>query len=234
MFIQTQSTPNPNSLMFMPGQEVMESGSHEFPNARAGMASPLAKRLFSIDGVSAALFGSNFITVTKQEDFGWAVLKPQVFAAVMDHFSSGQPLFTEGEAVSRDDTAIHPDDSEVVQMIKELLETRIRPSVQDDGGDISYRSYNEDTGQVEVKMHGACRGCASSAVTLKSGIEAMLMHYIPEVKGVEAVEDEDEIEGLKEFNKLESSLGDTDEESAANQAKVANAKESPMASHLSN
>ncbi|KAI8476960.1 MAG: scaffold protein Nfu/NifU N terminal-domain-containing protein [Monoraphidium minutum] len=207
MFIQTQPTPNPLSLMFVPGKPVMESGSYEFSSARAAMASPLAKRLFAVDGVTGVFFGSDFVTVTKAEDTAWAVLKPQVFAAIMDHYSSGEPLFLDEQTLAASDTAIHPDDDEVVAMIKELLETRIRPAVQEDGGDIVYRSFDADSGTVTLKMMGACSGCPSSAVTLKSGIENMLMHYIPEVKSVvEAPPDDGEVEGLKAFDKLESKL----------------------------
>ncbi|KAF7822317.1 nifU-like protein 4, mitochondrial [Senna tora] len=185
MFIQTQSTPNPSSLMFYPGKPVMEVGSADFPNARSAMNSPLAKALFGIDGITRVFFGADFVTVTKSEDSSWDLLKPEIFAAIMDFFSSGQPLFLDSQATAAMDTAIHDDDSETVAMIKELLETRIRPAVQDDGGDIEYRGFDQDTGVVKLKMQGACSGCPSSSVTLKSGIENMLMHYVPEVKGVE-------------------------------------------------
>ncbi|XP_054799882.1 nifU-like protein 4, mitochondrial [Prosopis cineraria] len=185
MFIQTQSTPNPSSLMFYPGKPVMEVGSADFPNARSAMNSPLAKALFGIDGISRVFFGSDFVTVTKSDDFSWDLLKPEIFAAIMDFYSSGQPLFLDSKSAAAMDTAIQEDDSEIVAMIKELLETRIRPAVQDDGGDIEYRGFDEDTGIVKLKMQGACSGCPSSSVTLKSGIENMLMHYVPEVKGVE-------------------------------------------------
>ncbi|OEL30771.1 NifU-like protein 4, mitochondrial [Dichanthelium oligosanthes] len=181
MFIQTQSTPNPQSLMFYPGKPVMEVGSSDFPNARAAMTSPLAKALFGIDGVTRVFFGSDFVTVTKSEETSWDYLKPEVFAAIMDFYSSGQPLFLDSNAAASMDTAIHEDDSEIVAMIKELLETRIRPAVQDDGGDIEYRGFDPETGVVKLKMQGACSGCPSSSVTLKSGIENMLMHYVPEV-----------------------------------------------------
>ncbi|CAL4910253.1 unnamed protein product [Urochloa decumbens] len=175
MFIQTQSTPNPQSLMFYPGKPVMEVGSSDFPNARTAMTSPLAKALFGID-----------------EGTSWDYLKPEVFAAIMDFYSSGQPLFLDSNAAASMDTAIQEDDSEIVAMIKELLETRIRPAVQDDGGDIEYRGFDPETGIVKLKMQGACSGCPSSSVTLKSGIENMLMHYVPEVKGVEQELDGDE------------------------------------------
>ncbi|KAJ0972680.1 hypothetical protein J5N97_020639 [Dioscorea zingiberensis] len=185
MFIQTQSTPNPLSLMFYPGKAVMEVGSADFPNARVAMNSPLAKSLFGIDGITRVFFGSDFVTVTKSEEATWDFLKPEIFAAIMDFYSSGQPLFLDSNVAASMDTAIKEDDSEIVAMIKELLETRIRPAVQDDGGDIEYCGFDEETGIVKLRMQGACSGCPSSSVTLKSGIENMLMHYVPEVKGVE-------------------------------------------------
>ncbi|KAG6417364.1 hypothetical protein SASPL_119518 [Salvia splendens] len=192
MFIQTQSTPNPASLMFYPGKQVMETGSADFPNARSAMSSPLAKSLYGIDGVTRVFFGSDFVTVTKSDEISWDLLKPQVFAAIMDFYSSGQPLILDSAVAASMDTAIKEDDSETVAMIKELLETRIRPAVQDDGGDIEYVGFDLDTGVVKLRMQGACSGCPSSSVTLKSGIENMLMHYVPEVKGVEQEFDEEE------------------------------------------
>lgn len=169
MFIQTQSTPNPSSLMFYPGKPVME-------------------------GVVRVFFGSDFVTVTKSDDVSWDILKPEIFAAVMDFYSSGQPLFLDSQAAAAKDTAINEDDSETVAMIKELLETRIRPAVQDDGGDIEYCGFDPESGIVKLRMQGACSGCPSSSVTLKSGIENMLMHYVPEVKGVEQEFDGEEEE----------------------------------------
>ncbi|XP_047324061.1 nifU-like protein 4, mitochondrial [Impatiens glandulifera] len=193
MFIQTQSTPNPSSLMFYPGKQVMEIGSADFPNARSAMNSPLAKSLYGIDGISRVFFGSDFVTVTKSDDVEWDLLKPEIFAAIMDFYSSGKPLFLDASTAAAMDTAINEEDSEIVAMIKELLETRIRPAVQDDGGDIEYRGFDPDTGIVKLRMQGACSGCPSSSVTLKSGIENMLMHYVPEVKCVEQeMDDEDE------------------------------------------
>ncbi|XP_009414565.1 nifU-like protein 4, mitochondrial isoform X4 [Musa acuminata AAA Group] len=192
LFIQTQSTPNPLSLMFYPGQPVMEVGSADFPNARSAMTSPLAKSMFEIDGVSRVFFGSDFVTVTKSEEASWDFLKPEIFAAIMDFYSSGKPLLLDSNVAAYMDTAIHEDDSEIVAMIKELLETRIRPAVQDDGGDIEYRGFDPDSGIVTLRMQGACSGCPSSSVTLKSGIENMLMHYVPEVKGVDQELDTDE------------------------------------------
>lgn len=130
--------------------------------------------------------------MTKSDDASWDLLKPQIFAAIMDFYTSGNPLFLDSHTAASMDTAIHDDDSETVAMIKELLETRIRPTVQDDGGDIEYRGFDPETGIVKLQMQGACSGCPSSSVTLKSGIENMLMHYVPEVKGVEQEFDDDE------------------------------------------
>lgn len=195
MFIQTQSTPNPLSLMFYPGKPVMEVGSADFPNARTAMNSPLAKALYGIDGITRVFYGSDFVTVTKSEDASWDFLKPEIFAAIMDFYSSGNPLFLDSSTAASKDTAIHEDDSEIVAMIKELLETRIRPAVQDDGGDIEYIGFDPESGVVKLKMQGACSGCPSSSVTLKSGIENMLMHYVPEVKAVEQELDLEEENG---------------------------------------
>ncbi|KAK9740402.1 hypothetical protein RND81_03G032500 [Saponaria officinalis] len=199
MFIQTQPTPNPASLMFHLGKSVMEAGSADFPNARNAMNSPLARSLFSINGVTRVFFGSDFVTVTKTDEISWDILKPEIFAAIMDFYTSGQPLFLDESTAASNDTAIYEDDSETVAMIKELLETRIRPAVQDDGGDIVYRGFDPESGMVKLQMQGACSGCPSSSVTLKSGIENMLMHYVPEVKGVEQEldGDDEEIVGLE-------------------------------------
>uniref|UniRef100_A0A0D6QW39 Scaffold protein Nfu/NifU N-terminal domain-containing protein n=1 Tax=Araucaria cunninghamii TaxID=56994 RepID=A0A0D6QW39_ARACU len=196
MFIQTQSTPNPLSLMFNPGKPVMEVGSADFPNTRAAMGSPLAKALFGIDGVARVYFGSDYVTVTKSEEASWDILKPEIFAAIMDFYSSGQPLFLDSQVGASKDTVITEDDDETVAMIKELLETRIRPAVQDDGGDIEYCGFDPETGVVKLRMQGACSGCPSSALTLKSGIENMLMHYVPEVKAVEQELDLEEEEAV--------------------------------------
>ncbi|EOA31971.1 hypothetical protein CARUB_v10015213mg [Capsella rubella] len=195
MFIQTQSTPNPSSLMFYPGKPVMEVGSADFPNVRSALGSPLAKSIYCIDGVVRVFFGSDFVTVTKSDDVSWDILKPEIFAAIMDFYSSGEPLFLDSQAAAAKDTAISEDDSETVAMIKELLETRIRPAVQDDGGDIEYCGFDPESGIVKLRMQGACSGCPSSSVTLKSGIENMLMHYVSEVKGVEQEFDGEDEEG---------------------------------------
>eukprot|EP00891_Asterochloris_glomerata_P003130 jgi/Astpho2/3130/Aster-03414 len=207
MFIQVQGTPNPASNMFVPGRPVLDTGSQNFSSPREAMKSPLAKRLFQIDGVTNVFFGTDFVTVTKDEEYTWSVLKPDVFAAIMDHFTSGDPLLLDDDEYGASDTAIQEDDSDVVAMIKELLETRIRPAVMEDGGDIVFQGFDENSGIVKLKMQGACSGCPSSAVTLKSGIENMLKHYIPEVKSVmEGEPDAAEKAGLSEFNKLEQHL----------------------------
>lgn len=189
MFIQTESTPNEDSLKFIPGVPVMEEGTAEFLDTRAALKSPLAIRLMGIEGVTGVFFGPDFVTVSKDSENTWAVVKPEVYSIIMEFFSSGQPLFRseeDRESAGPQDTQILDTDSETVAMIKELLETRVRPAIMEDGGDIEYRGYT-DEGIVQVKLKGSCRGCDSSTVTLKSGIERMLMHYIPEVKGVEQV-----------------------------------------------
>ncbi len=188
MFIQTESTPNDDSLKFIPGVEVMGTGSAEFTDTRSALASPLAIRLMGIDGVKTAFFGPDFVTVSKHPEAPWNVLKPEIYSTLMEFFTSKQPLFRTEEERSQagaQDTKILDTDSATVAMIKELLETRVRPAIMEDGGDIEYRGFED--GIVKVKLKGSCRGCDSSTVTLKTGIERMLMHYIPEVQGVEQV-----------------------------------------------
>lgn len=195
--------------MFLPGHPVTSQGSVDFSNARAAAASPLAKTLFRIEGVVGVFFGSDFVTVTKGGDADWSILKPDIFAAIMDFFSSGQPILTELPP-SASDTAAQEDDDEIVAMIKELIETRIRPAVQEDGGDIEYHNFDHESGVVSLKMQGACKGCPSSAITLKSGIENMLMHYVPEVKVVEEFVDDDDdsyTEGEFDQGEINSNLG---------------------------
>ena len=184
-------------------------GSVTYASARDARASPLAAALFRVDGVKSVFFGSDFVTVTKAETASWDGVKPGVFEAIMEHYASGQPAVRADAAASADalDTAPAPDDSETVAMIKELLETRIRPAVQEDGGDIEFVGFEEAGGTVTLRMRGACAGCPSSAVTLKSGIENMLMHYVPEVQRVvEAEPDEAEEEGLAAFRRMEAHL----------------------------
>ncbi|CAF1946003.1 unnamed protein product [Brassica napus] len=155
--------------------------SADFPNVRSVLGSPLVNSIYSNDGVVRVFFGSDFVTVTKSDDVSWDILKPEIFAAVMDFYSSGQPLFLDSQAAAAKDTAINEDASETVAMVKELLETCIRPAVQDDVGDIEYCGFDPESGIVKLRLQGAYSGCPSSSVTLKSGIESMLMHYVPEV-----------------------------------------------------
>jgi Fe-S cluster biogenesis protein NfuA len=178
-----------------------------FSNARESMRSPLAKKLFQIDGVTGVFFGKDFVTVTKSETFDWDVLKPEVYAKIMDFYASGEPVVdivddgsssfsSSNEADVDDPNKILDTDSETVAMIKELLETRIKPAVAEDGGDIAFKKFDEADGLVYVELRGACDGCPSSTVTLKSGIENMLMHYVPEVKGVVPWEGDKEMDLL--------------------------------------
>lgn len=205
MFIQTQDTPNPNSLKFLPGTQVLESGTMDFPTLASAHCSPLAKQLFRIEGVKSVFMGTDFITINKiDEDISWSVIKPHVFAVVMDFFASGLPVLTEEQPPS--ETIINEDDDETVIMIKELLDTRIRPTVQEDGGDIVFVSFED--GIVKLKMQGSCTSCPSSVVTLKNGVQNMLQFYIPEVREVEQVEDEVDEVSSREFRKLEEKLGD--------------------------
>uniref|UniRef100_A0AAY4DM59 NFU1 iron-sulfur cluster scaffold homolog, mitochondrial n=2 Tax=Denticeps clupeoides TaxID=299321 RepID=A0AAY4DM59_9TELE len=192
MFIQTQDTPNPNSLKFLPGRAVLESGTMDFAAPRDAFCSPLARQLFRIDGVKGVFLGPDFITITKADTtLEWKLIKPDVFATIMDFFTTGLPVVNE-DATPQADTAPSDDDDEVVEMIKELLDTRIRPTVQEDGGDVLYRGFQD--GIVKLKLQGSCTSCPSSIVTLKSGIQNMLQFYVPEVEGVEQVKDEDEVE----------------------------------------
>ncbi|KAM6235001.1 NFU1 iron-sulfur cluster scaffold homolog, mitochondrial [Porphyrio hochstetteri] len=197
MFIQTQDTPNPNSLKFIPGKEVLESRTMEFSTPAAAFCSPLARQLFKIEGVKSVFFGPDFITVTKEsEDLDWNLLKPDIYATIMDFFASGLPVVT--DEAPRTDTAASEDDDEVVLMIKELLDTRIRPTVQEDGGDVVYKGFED--GIVQLKLQGSCTSCPSSIITLKNGIQNMLQFYIPEVEGVEQVVDDDDDNVEKEAN----------------------------------
>ncbi|KAI6010167.1 HIRA-interacting protein 5 [Pisolithus marmoratus] len=208
MFIQTETTPNEDSLKFIPGMSVMGEGAAEFLDTHSALKSPLAIRLMGIEGVKSVFYGPDFVTVSKEAETTWSVIKPEVYSTLMEHFSSGMPLFRTQEDkddAGPQDTRILDTDSETVVMIKELLETRVRPAIMEDGGDIEYRGFGED-GYVKIKLKGSCRGCSSSTVTLKSGIERMLMHYIPEVKGVEQVLDEEEIIAQSELEKLEQRL----------------------------
>merc|ERR1712156_1379510 len=202
MFIQTQDTPNPQSLKFLPGIKVLDPGTTlDFPTVSSAYCSPLAKLLFRVDGVKGVFFGSDFITITKIDDDSveWKVIKPEVFAIIMDFFHSGLPIVNE-DAVTSSDTEIYDDDSDTVAMIKELLDSRIRPTVQEDGGDIIYMGF--DDGVVKLRMQGACNSCPSSVVTLKNGVQNMLQFYIPEVLAVEQVFDKADDKSDEVFKKL--------------------------------
>ena len=185
MFIETEGTPNPATSKFLPGTTVMPSGTADFPNAATAGNSPLAQGLFALPGVARVFLGSEFITVTKTEAETWQALKPQVLGAIMEHFVAGRPVI-EGEILAGAEEAILPEDQEIVDQIKELLDTRVRPAVASDGGDIVFHGYRD--GIVKLHMQGACSGCPSSRATLKHGIENMLRHYVPEVVAVEQVD----------------------------------------------
>ena len=182
MFIQTEQTPNPASLKFLPGCEVILRGTAEFKSASDAHPSPLAQRLFKIHGITGVFLGGNFITVTKSADFDWSLLKTSILAAIMEHFSTGQKVMLNEDALETVSTA---DDSDIVRQIKEILDTRVRPVVAQDGGDIVFSSFED--GVVYLHMRGACAGCPSSTATLKSGIENMLRHFVPEVEEVRAI-----------------------------------------------
>jgi Fe-S cluster biogenesis protein NfuA len=184
MFIETEGTPNPATLKFLPGRDVMKVGTADFASRASGLRSLLATALFDIDGVARVFLGSDFITVTKTDEADWPALKPQILAAIMDHFVAGRPVIDGMEEELEED--VDPADSEVVEQIKELLDTRVRPAVAGDGGDIIFRGFRE--GVVRLRMQGACSGCPSSTATLKHGIENMLRHFVPEVVAVEQVD----------------------------------------------
>jgi Fe-S cluster biogenesis protein NfuA len=192
MFIQTEETPNPLTLKFLPGREVMTSGTAEFATPEEAAVSPLAEALFDLEGVSRVYFGPDFVTVTKGSDaVDWRALRAPILAAIMDQFTSGEPLFRGEGAGERMDASGHSEETyegeaaQIVAEIKDLLDTRIRPAVAQDGGDILFSKYEPDTGILWLHMRGSCAGCPSSALTLKAGVENMLRHYVPEVSRVE-------------------------------------------------
>jgi Fe-S cluster biogenesis protein NfuA len=191
MLIQTETTPNPSTLKFLPGERVMEAGTRDFASAEDAEASPLASAIFSTGAVDGVFFGRDFVSVTAAAGTDWRQLKPQVLAILLDHFASGAPLFNAasagGIAVDADggDFGDDPADAEIVDQIRDLIETRVRPAVAGDGGDIVYRGFRGGT--VYLALQGACSGCPSSTMTLKHGIESLLKHYVPEVESVEAV-----------------------------------------------
>ena len=185
MFIQTESTPNPATLKFLPGCTVLNTGTADFPNQDTADASPLATRIFSIKGVTGVFFGSNFITVTKEEKRDWDHLKPAILGAIMDHFQSCDPVLNDKHQLEDGHAKHVGEDAEIVNQIKQLLDTRVRPAVAQDGGDITFHGF--ERGIVYLHMQGACAGCPSSTLTLKMGIEHLLRHYIPEVTEVRPV-----------------------------------------------
>jgi len=184
MFIQTESTPNPATLKFLPGQNVLGAGTADFPSEDTAGDSPLAKRVFAVDGVTGVFLGTDFVTVTKAEAVAWDHIKPAILGAVMEHYQSGQPVMI-GEAANAGHADHDGEDGEIVGQIKELLDTRVRPAVAQDGGDITFHGF--ERGVVYLHMQGACAGCPSSTLTLKMGIENLLRHYIPEVVEVRPV-----------------------------------------------
>jgi Fe-S cluster biogenesis protein NfuA len=190
MLIRTEQTPNPATRKFLPGQIVMDSGVRDFADEDSARASPLAAALFASGMVEGVFFGRDFISVTAAPAVSWSDLEPLVLETLLDHFVSGAPLFAPGSANGihvADDAEIeeNADDAEIIEQIKELIETRVRPAVAQDGGDIVYKGYRD--GRLYLSMHGACSGCPSSSVTLKRGIEGLIRHYVPEVESVEAI-----------------------------------------------
>jgi Fe-S cluster biogenesis protein NfuA len=183
LFIQTEQTPNPSTLKFLPGRVVMDKGTMDFASADTATGSPLARRLFAVEGVERVFLGSDFVTVTKTADRDWQILKPSILGGIMEHYTSGEPVIVAGSDAAGADAG---DDDEVVAQIKELLETRVRPAVAQDGGDIVFQDFRD--GVVYLHMQGSCSGCPSSTATLKMGIENLLKHYVPEVVEVQAAQ----------------------------------------------
>ena len=184
MFIQTEQTPNPSTLKFLPGRVVMEKGTLDFAGVDTAQTSPLARRLFAVEGVERVFFGTDFVTVTKAQDKDWQVLKPSILGGIMEHYTSGEPVVAAGSDAAAEGAAV--EDDEIVAQIKDLLETRVRPAVAQDGGDIVFQDFRD--GVVYLHMQGSCSGCPSSTATLKMGIENLLKHYVPEVIEVQAVQ----------------------------------------------
>jgi Fe-S cluster biogenesis protein NfuA len=190
MLIRTEQTPNPATRKFLPGQTVLEAGTRDFPDATSAEASPLAEALFATEMVEGVFFGSDFVSVTAAPGVSWTDLEPIVVESLLDHFVTGAPLLKAGSAAGirvGDDVDLDEDpaDSDIIGQIKELIETRVRPAVAQDGGDIVYKAYRD--GRLYLSLHGACQGCPSSEITLKRGIESLIKHYVPEVESVEAV-----------------------------------------------
>ena len=186
MFIQTEYTPNPQTLKFLPGKVVMDDGTAFYQSTQDASDSPLAKRLFDVDGVEGVFFGSDFITITKAQSIDWQTLKPLILGSIMDHYNSGDETISRETQKENTSLKLSENDDDIVKQIKELLDTRVRPAVAMDGGDIVYDSFKD--GIVYLHMQGACSGCPSSTATLKMGIENMLKHYVPEVQEVRPVD----------------------------------------------
>ena len=186
MFIQTEQTPNPQTLKFLPGKVVMDDGTAFFQNIGEAADSPFAKRLFEVDGVEGVFFGSDFITITKNQSLDWQVMKPLILGSIMDHYNAGDTTINISKKGEDKSLEIDENDTDIVKQIKELLDTRVRPAVAMDGGDIIYDSFKD--GVVYLHMQGACSGCPSSTATLKMGIENMLKHYVPEVQEVRPID----------------------------------------------
>ena len=186
MFIQTEETPNPSTLKFLPGREVLPNGSVDFRSEQDAKKSPLAEALFNVDGVVGVFLSDDFITITKRNDKDWHLMKPGLLGVIMEHFTANRPVIISDDENSKSGSSVKDEDEDVVLQIKELLYTRVRPAVAQDGGDIVFEDFTDGT--VTVQMRGACAGCPSSTATLKMGIENMLRHYIPEVKEVVAAE----------------------------------------------
>jgi len=187
MFIQTETTPNPAVLKFLPGRELLAEGTREFRDEGEARASPLAEDLFAIPGVTRVFFAGEFVTVTKAEDRDWSYLKAPILAAIMDHFTGGAPLLRDTVDEGHSEGVYEGENANIVAEIKDLLDTRIRPAVAQDGGDILFSKFEPDTGVLWLHMRGACSGCPSSAATLRAGVENMMKHYVPEVTRVEQV-----------------------------------------------
>ena len=185
MFIQTESTPNPATLKFLPGQSVLDMGTADFPSADTADKSPLARRIFAVENVAGVFFGTDFVPVTKADGAEWDHMKPAILGAIMEHFQSGDPVMGGGAQAGGGHAEHHGEDGEIVGQIKSLLDPRVRPAVAQDGGDITFHGF--DRGVVYLHMQGACAGCPSSTLTLKMGIENLLRHYIPEVLEVRPV-----------------------------------------------
>ncbi len=184
MFIQTETTPNPLSLKFLPGKDVSPKAPVNFTSLAECTTSILAKALFDNGCITGVFFGKDFITITKNKHVTWEVIKPEILLTIMEHFSSGAPVFIENNNKHKN-AAVVENDSEIVTQIKEIIEHRVRPAVAQDGGDIIFHSF--ENGIVKLELHGSCSGCPSSSITLKNGIENMLKHYVPEIEAVEAI-----------------------------------------------